>query len=117
SSVTSFPSNPQLVGLAIPQVAHHQYTFQARFAMSKDWVLAAQARGSSQQFDDDQNLFRLEPYFQLDLFAEKTLRTGVRVFAGVENVFNTRYSVGLTPIRTVSSPINFRTGLRWNNRR
>ena len=112
SRVVSFPSNTRLEGLSIPQVARHQFTFQTRYS-DRRWTFALQGRASSSQFDDDLNLFRLEPYFQLDLFAEKNIKGGLRVFAGVENVLNSRYSVGLTPIRTVSSPINIRIGIRW----
>lgn len=113
SRVASFPSNSTLEGLSIPQVARHQFTFQTRYT-DRGWTFALQGRASSSQFDDDLNLFRLEPYFQLDVFIEKTIKSDFRVFAGVENLFNSRYSVGLTPIRTVSSPLNIRTGLRWN---
>jgi len=112
STVTAFPSNPILVGLLIPQVARHQLTFQARYARSK-WTLAVQGRASSEQFDDDLNQFRLEPYGQVDVFASRRLKEKLEIYAAVENVFNSRYSVGKTPIRTVSSPTNFRVGFRW----
>ena len=112
SRVVSFPSNSSLEGLMIPQVARHQFTFQTHYT-DRGWTFALQGRASSKQFDDDLNLFRLEPYFQLDLFAEKHIKSGFRVFAGVENVFNSRYTVGLTPVRTVSSRLNIRMGIRW----
>jgi outer membrane receptor protein involved in Fe transport len=112
SRVTEFPSNPQLVGLAAPQVAKHQLTFQARYPAGS-WTIALQGRASSAQFDDDQNLFRLEPYFQADLFVSRRVGENLSVFTGIENLFNSRYSVGRTPIRTVASPINVRVGFRW----
>ncbi len=112
STVTSFPLNESLVGFNIPQVARHQFTFQTRYSRSK-WTLALQGRASSSQFDDDQNLFRLEPYAQIDLYASREVKEGIKVYLAVENVFNSRYSVGKTPIRTVSSPINLRVGIHW----
>lgn len=112
SRVTEFPSNVQLVGLAVPQVAKHQVTFQARYPI-ENWTIAVQGRASSAQFDDDLNLFRLEPYFQADLFVSRWVGENLSVFTGVENLFNSRYSVGRTPIRTVASPFNIRIGLRW----
>jgi outer membrane receptor protein involved in Fe transport len=57
---------------------------------------------------------RLEPYFQLNAFVSRRIGEKLSIFAAVENVFNTRYSVGRTPIRTVSSPISIRAGVRWN---
>lgn len=112
STVTRFPSNPALIGLAIPQVARHQFTFQARYTRSK-WNFAVQGRASGEQFDDDLNTFRLEPYAQIDLFASRKINEKFQIYAAVENVFNSQYSVGKTPIRTVASPANFRIGFRF----
>ncbi|HEY0428739.1 MAG TPA: TonB-dependent receptor [Pyrinomonadaceae bacterium] len=112
SRVTKFPSNPALENLFVPQVARQQFTFQANYAKNT-WTLAFQGRASGAQFDDDLNAFRLEPYFQLDAFVAKKLRENLQIFAAVENVFDSRYSIGRTPVRTVSSPINFRIGFRW----
>lgn len=111
-TLTSFPANPALVGLDTPQVARHQFTFQTRYTRSK-WILALQGRASSSQFDDDQNLFRLEPYAQIDMYASRELNEGIKIYAAIENVFNSRYSIGRTPIRTIASPVNLRVGLRW----
>ena len=110
--VRSFPSNRALEGLLIPQVARHQFTFQARYAPSK-WTFAVQGRTSSQQFDDDLNLFRLEPHTQIDLFFSGRLSEKLQIYSAIENIFDARYSVGKTPARTVNSPTNFRIGLRW----
>ncbi len=113
SRVADFPANRALENLFVPQVARHQLTFQTRYTKNV-WSLALQGRASSAQFDDDLNAFRLEPYFQLDAFIAKRFKENLQAFVGIENLFNSRYSVGRTPIRTVSSPINFRAGLRWN---
>lgn len=112
SRVSKFPANQNLENLLIPQVSRHQLTFQTRFAR-KDWSFALQGRASGKQFDDDLNTFELEPYFQLDAFAAKNFKENLQVFIGLENIFNSRYSIGKTPIRTVSSPFNLRIGIRW----
>lgn len=113
SRVVEFAADPTLVGLRVPQVARHQLTFQARYDLEK-WTFAMQSRAAGKQYDDDQNLFRLEPFLQIDLFALRRISKNVSVFAALENVTNTRYSTGRTPIRTVSSPFNFRMGFRWD---
>jgi outer membrane receptor protein involved in Fe transport len=113
SRVTDFPSNPALVGNFQPQTARHQFTAQVRVPIN-EWLIAVQARAASAQFDDDLNLFRLEPYFQADAFVSRRFSRSLSVFAGAENLFNSRYSIGRTPIRTVSSPIAVRIGVRWN---
>ncbi|MCY7344593.1 MAG: TonB-dependent receptor [Pyrinomonadaceae bacterium] len=112
SRVEEFPANRALENLFVPQVARHQLTFQARYAR-RDWSYALQGRASSAQFDDDLNLFRLEPYFQLDAFIAKRFKENLQAFVGIENVFNSRYSIGRTPVRTVGSPVNLRVGVRW----
>ncbi len=113
SRVTEFISNPSLVDKFVPQVPRHQATFQVRYPHDS-WIFSLQGRASSEQFDDDQNQFSLEPYFQLDAFASRRITAKFSAFAAVENVFNSRYSIGKTPVRTVSSPIIFRAGMRWN---
>ncbi len=112
SKVIEFPANRILENLRVPQVSRHQLTFQTRFT-KKDWSFALQGRGASKQFDDDLNTFELEPYFQLDAFVAKKFKENLQIFIGIENVFNSRYSVGKTPIRTVNSPLNLRVGFRW----
>jgi outer membrane receptor protein involved in Fe transport len=113
SRVAEFPANRALENLRVPQTARHQFTFQTNYTI-KDWNFAVQSRASSAQFDDDLNTFRLEPYFQADAFVSKRFGENLQIFTGIENVFNSRYSVGRTPLRTVSSPINMRIGVRWN---
>jgi outer membrane receptor protein involved in Fe transport len=113
SRLTAFPSNPTLVDRFIPQVPRHQVNFHARYPI-RSWTLSLQGRAASQQFDDDLNQFSLEPYFQLDAFASRRLGEKLSIFAAIENAFNSRYSTGRTPIRTVSSSISFRAGVRWN---
>lgn len=113
SRVTEFPSSPDLIDKFIPQVPRHQFTFQGRYPW-RSWVFAVQGRAAGEQFDDDLNQFRLEPYFQLDAFASKRFYERVSAFFALENVFNTKYSVGRTPVRTINSPISARAGIRFH---
>ncbi len=112
SRVVEFPANRALENLRVPQTARHQFTLQMNYAV-KSWDFAVQSRASSSQFDDDLNTFRLEPYFQADAFVSKRFGENLQIFTGVENVFNSSYSVGKTPVKTVSSPLNLRIGFRW----
>lgn len=110
--VTSFRANPVLVGLEIPQVAPHQFTLQSRYNMSGGWTVAAQARASSSQFDDDLNRFPLASFFQLDAYVSKRLRSGIDVFAAVENVFDSHIQIARTPTLNVGPPIFARAGVK-----
>ncbi|HEY6308919.1 MAG TPA: TonB-dependent receptor [Candidatus Angelobacter sp.] len=112
--VTSFIANPALVGLEVPQVAPHQFTFETRYAMPRGWTLAAQARASSSQFDDDLNQFPLDSFFQLDSSVSKRLGHGVDVFAAVENMFDSRIQIARTPSLNVGPPIFARAGVKFH---
>jgi outer membrane receptor protein involved in Fe transport len=113
--VTSFAADPTLVGLEVPQVAPHQFTLQARYNLPAGWTLATEARASSRQFDDDQNLFPLDSFFLMDAYVSKRVGRGVDLFATVENMFNSRIQVARTPLLNVGPPIYGRAGirLRW----
>jgi outer membrane receptor protein involved in Fe transport len=112
ATVISFPANAALEGLLIPQVPRHQLTFQARYANPSLLTAALQGRASSAQFDDDQNRFRLDPYFTLDAFASRRITRGLEGFVALENIFDQRYTTGLTPIRTIGPPTLARFGFR-----
>ncbi len=112
STVVSFPVNPQLEGLQVPQVPRHQFTFQLRYLNPSIITVGFQGRAASTQFDDDQNLFPLEPYFTLDTYVSRRLHEKLELFCAIENVLNQRYEVGKTPVTTLGPPILFRVGLK-----
>lgn len=113
ATVLKFPANTSLEGLFIPQVPRHVLTFQARYSDPRLVTVAFQGRAGGSQFDDDQNQFRLDPYFTLDAFASRSLGGGVEVFGAIENIFNQRYDIGRTPIRTLGPPLLARIGIRF----
>jgi len=112
STVVSFPVNPQLEGLQVPQVARHQFTFQLRYLNPSVITVAFQGRAASTQFDDDQNLFPLGPYFTLDTYVSRRLHEKVELFCAVENLLNQRYEAGKTPVTTLGPPILVRAGFK-----
>jgi outer membrane cobalamin receptor len=75
-------------------------------------TVAFQGRAASKQFDDDQNLFRLDPYFTLDLFISHHLNHRLELFCAFENLFDQRYQVGKTPLITLGPPLLLRAGFR-----
>jgi outer membrane receptor protein involved in Fe transport len=112
ATVTSFPADPTLVGLWVPQVPHHQFTVNTTYSNPRIMTLGIQGRAIGQQFDDDRNQFPLESFFNLDAFISRSLGHGVEVLAAVENALNQRYSTARTPTRTISGPLSARVGLR-----
>jgi outer membrane receptor protein involved in Fe transport len=114
SRITEYPADQALVGNFLPQVAPQQLTFQMRYRPNLKWVFGIQARASSGQFEDDLNTLRLRPYFSTDATAAYKFSERASLFVAAENVFNSRYDIGLTPNPTVGPPASIRAGLRIN---
>ena len=112
STVVSFPVNRQLEGLRVPQVPEHQFTFQLRYFNPSVLTLGVQGRAASTQFDDDQNVFPLAPYFTLDTYVSRQVHQKLELFCAIENLLNQRYEVGKTPVTTLGPPFLFRAGLK-----
>lgn len=112
ATVMEFPASIELEGKLLPQVARHNFTFQARYTNPSLFTLAFQGRASGSQFDDDQNLLSLDPYFTLDTFLSRRINRNLEAFVAAENLFNERYTVGRTPIRTIGPPLLIRIGIR-----
>ncbi|MDQ3652851.1 MAG: TonB-dependent receptor [Acidobacteriota bacterium] len=112
ATVLRFPANTSLEGLLIPQVPRHYVSFQARYVNPSLLTVGVQGRATSSQFDDDQNRFRLGRYFTLDALASRRVTRRVDLFIAAENLFNQRYDIGRTPVRTLGPPLLARVGFR-----
>jgi len=111
STVLRFPANRGLEGLLVPQVPRHQVNFQVTYANAK-WLIGAQGRVLSRQFDDDQNTLPLKKFFTVDAEASRAVSENVRVFAAFQNLTGSRYQVSSTPVLTVGPPVLVRFGAR-----
>ena len=117
TTVASYPGNPSLVGNQIPLVPQNIFTFQGTWAAPKQIMVAIQGRAESNEFDDDQNLFPLGSMFVLSATVSKPLPKGFDIFFQGENLTNTVYNIGRTPVPTIGQPILARVGFRWQSRR
>ena len=114
SRVSSFPGNAALVHKFLPQVARNQFTFQGTYRPRNSISLSFQGRASGSQFEDDLSTLRLRPYFTVDAFVSYKFPKKVEIFASAENLFNSRFDIGLTPNRTIAPPRFVRVGLRFD---
>ena len=112
AQATSFPANSSLVGLQVPEVPRHEFTFQARYGNPRFLTLAVQARSSSSVFDDDQNTLPLDSYFKLDLYVSRRLNSFMDVYAAGENLLNQHFMIARTPTVTLGSPFLGRAGVQ-----
>lgn len=117
TTVASYPGNIALVGNMIPLVPQNIFTFQGTWAAPKQILVAIQGRAESNEFDDDQNLLPLGSMFVLSATVSRPLPKGFDVFFQGENLTNTEYNIGRTPVVTIGQPILARVGLRWHSRR
>ncbi|MGD9563968.1 MAG: TonB-dependent receptor [Pyrinomonadaceae bacterium] len=112
SRVTEFPADPRLVGKFLPQIPRQQITLQLSYRSSSRFSFGVQSRISDAQWENDVNTLRLRPYFTMDATAAYRIHQGIELFAAAENIFNSRYDIGLTPVRTVAPPTFVRVGIR-----
>ncbi len=117
STVTSFPANPALVGNQIPLTPKNELVFQGTWAAPQKIFVAIQGRTASNEFDDDQNLLPLGAYFVLSATVSRPLPKGFDVFFQGENLTNSQYDIGRTPVVTLGQPILARFGVRWHSRK
>lgn len=110
-SVVASADQAALTGLKVAQVPRHQGSLSLRYAHPAMRV-GVQARFAGRQFDDDLNLFPLGRATTVDLLAARPLGRGLEVYAAAENVFDARYDVGRTPLRTLGPPRSIRAGVR-----
>jgi outer membrane receptor protein involved in Fe transport len=76
------------------------------------WTGSAQLRVTGPQFEDDLNVFTLRRATVVDLFGGRTLTRWINVFVAGENVFDSIYDVGRTPVLTTGLPRTVRAGIR-----
>ena len=107
-------ATPTLEGNRVPQVPRVQFGAGVTWAAPQLLTVAAQVRGSGNQYDDDQNTpeFELGPYAVADVMVSRPIARTIHGFFSIENLFDEDYDTGRTPLRTVGWPRTFRFGVR-----
>lgn len=105
--------NPSIEGNWIPEVPHQQFTLQTIYSNPKLLTATLQGLFIGQAFDDDQNQFRLDRYFTVNVYLSHKFGKGFEGFAAAENLFNTRYASAATPVTTLGPPLLGRIGFRY----
>ena len=114
AKISDFPANPDLVGARLPQVARHNFTAQAVYRYRTRWTFSTQMRATSAQFEDDRNTLRLRPYLTADARLSYQFPYFIQAFVSFENIFNSRYDIALTPVRSIAASRSVRLGLRFD---
>lgn len=108
---STFRGATSLLGKRVPQVPNYNLAAGARYS-ERGWTGSAQLRVTGSQYEDDQNVFVLRRATVFDLYAGRNLLRQVQAFVAVENVFDSTYDVGRTPILTTGLPRAIRAGVQ-----
>lgn len=110
SVVISAP-NRALIGAKTPHVPRNAGSLRL-LARRRGWTFSAEERYGGAEFDNDLNTLALPGYWNTDLFASRSWGAFAPYFA-VENLWNHRYTVELTPEALLSSPRLISAGVRF----
>jgi outer membrane receptor protein involved in Fe transport len=103
---------PGLAGLKVAQVPPVGVSIAARVNGPGAVLVTGQFRYNDATFDDDKNTLPLDSVTVFDAYVSRPLSRGTQVFAAVENLFDSVYDVGNTPLITIGLPRTFRAGIR-----
>jgi len=103
---------PPLDGLTVPQVPDCQGSIGVRGAGPFGTAISGELRSFSSQFDDDRNTFVLHPGTIVNLTVLHPVGRRASAYVSLENLLNSDYDVGATPVRTIGQPFTFHGGLR-----
>ena len=106
-----FTGSGSLSGKQVPQVPKYNVGIGARY-VNAGWTASTQVRVTGAQFEDDQNVFVLRRATVVDVYAGRSIMRQLQVFVAVENLFDSEYDVGRTPILTTGLPRAARAGVQ-----
>jgi iron complex outermembrane receptor protein len=123
------PPPVSLVGLYLPQVPKHRGSVRVSYSNPRIATIAFEIEATGRQFEDDQNVLVIPPatlvdagysasleaglpgYTIANLSVSRTLGHNLDVYAGVQNMFDKTYFVGMLPT-TIGSPLMANVGVR-----
>jgi outer membrane receptor protein involved in Fe transport len=114
ATVTSFSAQPALIGKWIPQVPRHSFSAQLRAAQPRLGSLTVALRATGRAYDDSSNIFKLNPFVSLGLFARHDFGPHWTASLILDNLTNQRPNVARTPNLSLGSPFTAQAGLAFN---
>ncbi len=110
--VDRFPADPTLEGKVLPQVPTHRASMRLDYLGPRLLTATAIARLDGRRFDDDLNQLPLAKAFLVDVRVERAIAGAAAIFLSLENAFDGRYAVQITPVELVGTPRTVFAGLR-----
>jgi outer membrane receptor protein involved in Fe transport len=114
AKVVNAPQQPGLEGKRLAQVPQHGATLSVSYENAQWLTASAMARFIGPQYEDDQNTLRLGSYWVFDLFLSRRIAKWAEIYVGIENLFNTTYSVGRSSdgVVSIGAPLLVHGGIR-----
>ncbi|MGH9393718.1 MAG: TonB-dependent receptor domain-containing protein, partial [Terriglobales bacterium] len=112
---------PALIGLAVPHVPRNNFSARA-LASHRGWTGSVVERFGGSNFDDDQNRLPLPGFWTTDLYLSRSIGPfhgeTLAPYVAVENLWNRRFAIELTPDADLNSPRALTAGARlsWGGR-
>src|SRR5262249_22382233 len=103
---------PGLTGNQVSQVPPVGLSASVRITAPAAVMVNGLYRHNASTFDDDKNTLPLSTVNVFDAYASRSFGHGLQVFVAVENLFDSVYDVGNTPLITIGLPRTFRAGVR-----
>jgi outer membrane receptor protein involved in Fe transport len=108
SDVTVAPE-VALIGKQIPHMPRNNASAEA-LGTWHGWQTSLEERFGGYEFEDDRNTITLPSFWTTDLYVSRTLPSGpdwlrgLAPYIGIENLWNRRYAVAVTPTPNLNSP-------------
>jgi outer membrane receptor protein involved in Fe transport len=103
---------PGLAGNKVSQVPPLGLSLTLRLNAPAGFLATGQFRYNGATFDDDKNTLPLGSVKVFDAYLSRSVGRGVQIFAAIENLFDSTYEVGNTPLITIGLPRTARIGVR-----
>jgi outer membrane receptor protein involved in Fe transport len=101
-----------LAGNRTPQSPRSHLMFDVRWDDLPTVAAVARVMIIGAQFEDDRNTLELGRATLVDVMLSRSFARGWLGFVAVDNLFDSDYDVGRTPLRTIGTPRFVRAGLR-----
>ena len=114
--VESAPTQRADEGKRLAEAPEHQGTIGLHWTPWKPLQATLQTRLVGDQFEDDRNTLRLDPYASVDVQISLQATAHLQTWVSVENLFDTEIQTGKTAAGLIStgSPRLFNGGVRWS---
>jgi iron complex outermembrane recepter protein len=116
ATVDESPTDPNLEGNLLPQVPRNRASLRLDYLNPEALNFSLRGQIESLRYDDDQNLLRLSGLLVVDLTVDRPIGRSWSAFVAIENLFDDRYPVQLTPVELQGTPFTVNAGVRLDLR-